>query len=300
MPSNLQGILPALITPLTPDETLNVPALERLLRYVYDGGADGVYLCGKTGEGMALAPAVRRSVVEVAVRSSPRDKLVVAHVGAASQREAIELGQHAAQAGASAISSLPPAGYTFPESLAYYGALAGAVDVPVIAYYFPAAAGTTWNAGQLAELCGIPGVRGIKYTDFDLYTLSLLARAGHTLFNGRDEVLVAGLLMGAAGGIGSIYNVAPNWFVELYRHTRAGRWSAARQMQERINDLARLLLRYPLVPAIKRALAWRGIDCGEAVKPRRSLTAAEAQELEAGLTKQFDETSSPLPVSREG
>jgi N-acetylneuraminate lyase len=294
MASDLQGILPALVTPLASDETVKSSAVEQLLRHVYDAGAHGVYLCGNTGEGMGLAPAERRKVVEVSMRSSPRSKLVVVHVGAASQREAIELGQHAAKMGVSAVSSLPPGGCTFAEIVAYYRALAAAIDAPVVAYYFPAVAGASWTRDQLAEICAIPGVAGIKYTDFDLYTMSLLARDGYTFFNGRDEVLAAGMLMGAAGGIGSIYNVAPQWFVELYDHARAGRWSEARSVQDRINDLIRLLLRYPLIPAIKRVLLWGGIDCGQAVSPRRPLTAAE----EVDLLASIECMELPLPAER--
>src|SRR5262249_19762948 len=113
--------------------------------------------------------------------------------------------------------------------------------------------------------------------------LSLLARQGYTFFNGRDEVLAAGMLMGACGGIGSIYNAAPHWFVELYCHARAGRWAEARQTQDRINQLIQVLLRFPLVPALKRMLGWSGIECGEAVAPRRTLTAAEQQDLRAAV-----------------
>jgi N-acetylneuraminate lyase len=267
------------------DETVVTGSLEQLLDRVYEAGADGVYMCGNTGEGMALAPAERRKAVEISVRSSPRGKLVIAHVGAASRREAIELGQHAAKTGVAAISSLPPAGHNFAEIVAYYKALAEAVDAPVVAYYFPAAAGGAWTLEQVAEICAIPGVQGIKFTDFDLYTLSLLTRAGYTFFNGRDEVLAAGLLMGAVGGIGSLYNLAPHWFVELYGHARAGRWAEARQVQDRVNDLCRVLLRYPLVPAIKRVLTWSGIECGQAVAPRRRLTQAEEGELREAMER---------------
>lgn len=58
---------------------------------------------------------------------------------------------------------------------------------------------------------------------------------------------------------------------------------AAELCAHRINDLIGVLLRFPLIPAIKRVLSWGGIECGEAVKPRRALTAAEEYELRAGL-----------------
>src|SRR5260370_41961439 len=80
--NHLGGIRPALVTPLNSDETLNVGALERLIERVYAGGVDGLYLCGSTGEGMALPAAMRRTIVETALRNSPRGKQIIVHVGA--------------------------------------------------------------------------------------------------------------------------------------------------------------------------------------------------------------------------
>jgi Dihydrodipicolinate synthase/N-acetylneuraminate lyase len=206
--TKLYGILPALVTPLHSDETLNAAALERLLERVYSAGAHGVYLCGNTGEGTSLPAEVRRQVAEVGVRNSPRGKQVVVHAGASSLAEARSLVQHAAKLGVAAVSSLPPAGASYPEMRTYYDALAASSDVPFLAYYFPGAGSQSLSGDQLAEICALPGVTGLKFTDYNLYVLSLLVRDGAILLNGRDEVLAAGLLFGAHGGIGSIYN----WF----------------------------------------------------------------------------------------
>ena len=279
MTPNLTGILPALVTPLHPDETLNLAALERLIARVYTAGVDGLYLCGSTGEGLVLSAPDRRAIVETALRNSPPGKQVVVHVGAWTFHEARDLARHAAHAGAAAIASLPPAGASYPELLAYYRDLAAATDLPLLAYYFPAATGISLSYDQLAEICALPGVAGLKFTDYDLYTLSLITRDGHLVFNGRDEVLAAGLLMGASGGIGSIYNLVPAWFVELDRHARAGRWPQARELQDRINNLIRVLLGFPFMPALKQALTWEGIPCGPALRPRLALTDAQTSAL---------------------
>ena len=280
---NLGGILPALVTPLNRDRTLNVPALERLLQRVYSAGVDGVYVCGSTGEGLVLPSETRRSIVEIAVSNSPRDKQVIVHIGAWSFDDAQGLARHAAHVGATAISSLPPAGASFDEILAYYRDVSASTDLPFLAYYFPDAAGGPFTYDQLAEICAIPGIAGLKFTDYDLYILSVLARAGNLVFNGRDEVLSAGLLMGAHGGIGSTYNLVPEWFVKLYEHARAGRWAEARKVQDRINDVLRVLLSFPFLPAVKRAVNWGGIECGDALRPRIGLTAEQESALRASL-----------------
>jgi N-acetylneuraminate lyase len=285
MTIELQGILPAVVTPFTDDFRFAGGAYERLLERLYAAGAQGLYVCGQTGEGLQQTVAMRREVAEAAVRCSPPGKAVVVHVGAARTADAVELARHAGRAGAHAVSSLPPAGaYSFGEVKTYYERVAAAAEAPVLVYFFPDHSRAVTTFDQIAELCAIPGVVGLKFTDFDLFTLSRLARAGHLVFNGRDEVLAAGLLMGACGGIGSFYNLVPQWFVDVYEHTCAGRWTEARAMQDRINDLIAVTLQFPVFPAIKTMLRWSGIDCGGCMEPRRGLTGSEEQRLRAELS----------------
>lgn len=278
----VEGILPALVTPLTADGELAVPALEQLIERLYGAGVDGLYVCGQTGEGLLLPVAMRQQIVEVAARNSPAGKTVVAHVGTARTTDAVALARHAARTGAHAIASLPPLGpYRFDEVRAYYERLAGA-GLPLLVYYFPEVAPQV-SADQVGELTQIPNVIGAKFTDFDLFRLSRLAQQGVTMLNGRDEVLVAGLLMGAHGGVGTFYNVVPELFVALYAHARRQEWTEARRVQDRVNELIAITLHFPMLPAVKAMLGWSGIDCGLCVEPRRALTADEQDQLAGKL-----------------
>lgn len=87
--------------------------------------------------------------------------------------------------------------------------------------------------------------------------------------------------MGARGGIGSFYNLVPELFVKIYDDGQAGNWTSAPATQDRVNDLIRAVLSFPVMAAIKKLLTWSGIDCGYPVLPRRAMTAEE----EAGLRK---------------
>lgn len=280
----LEGIVPAAVTPLDEQGNLNSRSFELLLERFYGAGCTGVYVCGQTGEGLVLPPSVRELAVEVAVANTPAGRSVIAHVGAASTADAVRMARHAARTGAHAISSLPPpSSCSFVEVRSYYEALAAAASLPVLVYYFPEFSTAIRSLEEVLELCAIPNVVGLKFTDFDLYRLSLIERAGHIVFNGRDEILAAGLLMGAHGGIGSFYNLVPRLFVELYRHSQAGRWTEARAAQDRINDLIRTVLRFPMLAAIKRLLTWSGIDGGLPVLPRRPLRTDEESALRVAL-----------------
>lgn len=279
----MNGIFPALVTPLHPDGTLRTEELERLLARVYAAGVDGVYVCGTTGEGTVLSSANRRTIAETAVRHSPAGKRVIVHVGAWSVEESLGLAMHAESVGAYAISALPPAGASYAELIENYRRLGEATKLPLLAYYFPASTGITLTVTQLREVCSLPGIIGFKFTDYDLFTLSLLVREGKVLFNGRDEVLSAGLLLGASGGIGSIYNLVPEWFVEIYSHAKNGDWAAARMRQDQVNDLIVVLIRYPFLSALKQVLTWQGINCGEPLPPRLRLTAEQETDLRRNI-----------------
>jgi N-acetylneuraminate lyase len=275
-----RGILPALVTPFDAEGAFAAGSFERLLERVYAAGVNGVYVCGQTGEGLLQPRTQRKLVAEVAVRNSPPGKTVIVNIGAYNTADAVDLARHAAHSGVHAISSLPPPGnYSFAEIKAYYQAIASVSDLPLLVYYFPDVCPALSSLGQLLELCSLPNVIGLKFTDFDLYKLSLLKREGAMVFNGRDEVLAAGLLMGADGGIGSFYNLVPDLFVKLFRCSEAGEWEQAREVQQKINDLISIGLRFPVFPAIKAMLAWSGIPCGTCLPPRRALTPAEESAL---------------------
>jgi N-acetylneuraminate lyase len=281
---NFQGILPAVVTPLDDRGRFQPDAFAQLIERLYKAEIDGVYVCGQTGEGLQQSLEQRKAVAEAAVRLSPHGKTVIVHVGAASTADAIALARHASQTGAHAISSLPPAGrYSFAEIRDYYRDLAAASDIPLLVYYFPSAAPALHSADQMLELCDLQNVAGLKFTDSDLFKLWLLRRAGAVVFNGTDEMLAAGLIMGASGGIGSIYNLIPEQFVALYRHAMAGCWEEARRVQNGINELIEPILRYPVHAAIKAILRWNGIDCGACIAPRRQLTPDEESDLLARI-----------------
>lgn len=283
----LRGILPAAVTPFDADGRFAPRPFERLLERLYTAGVDGLYVCGTTGEGMLQPSAQRKAVVDVAVRSTPAGRQVVVHVGAATPAEAIDLARHAAQAGAHAVSSVPPlaGNFSFPDVREYYRTLAAASDLPLVVYYFPELCPALQRTEDLQELCALPNVIGVKFTDFDLFKMTSVCHSGQTVFNGRDEVLVAGLLMGADGGIGTFYNLVPELFVKLYRLAESGMWDDARAVQREINRLIAAVLRFPLFPAVKQILAWSGIDCGACLPPRRPLAEAERNALRQALAE---------------
>ncbi len=282
----LRGIFPAIVTPFGADGEFATGTFERLLAHLYETGVHGVYVCGQTGEGVLQTVSMRQQVAETAIRCSPKDRAVVLHVGATRLKDAIQLARHAEQIGASAVSSLPPAGhYNFAELRGYYAQLAAATSLPLLVYYYPEASRIDITLDQLLDFCTIPNVVGLKFTDFDLYKLHQIRQSGKLIFNGRDEVLAAGLLMGASGGIGTFYNLVPELFLQIYECAQSGKWDHARRAQDQVNELIRITLQFPMLSAVKTMLKWQGFDCGLCLPPRQNLTHEQEQQLRSLIEK---------------
>ena len=90
--------------------------------------------------------------------------------------------------------------------------------------------------------------------------------------------------MGAHGGIGTFYNLVPDLLVRIWTLSREGKWDEAIPVQTRLNSLIRLVLSYPMMPAIKEILNWRGLAAGPCIAPRQKLTPEQKIALRNDLT----------------
>jgi N-acetylneuraminate lyase len=274
LPLELTGIYPAIVTPFHDSGTFHAAVFEKHIRRLYEAGVDGLYVLGQTGEGAQQSLKQRKLVLEAALRSSPPGKQVIAHVGAASTMDAIRLTRHAEISGAHAISSLPPIGaYSYAEIRAYYETLAASTKLPVLLYHHPDTCPEITPERAL-DLCSIPNVLGFKFTDFNLFLLTLIRARGKVVLNGRDEQLAGGLLFGANGGIGTFYNIFPRLFVEIFRFACEGRWREAADLQILVNPVLKKIFDTGLLPATRAALKHQGFACGEALLPRAPISDA--------------------------
>jgi N-acetylneuraminate lyase len=293
MSASLSGIYPAFLTPLDANRRFVPKVAEVLLQYLLSTGVDGTYVAGSTGEGLLLPLEDRKALVETLMPVLPQGKKLIVHVGAKRVEDAIALAHHAAEQGAHAVSSLPPEGDA-QHVREYYRALAEESVLPLILYYFPKATPTAFlDPQELLNACDLPNVLGVKFTDFNVYLLQRLVKRGKLVFNGYDEALAAGLLMGAQGGIGSTYNVMPQVYIEIFRAAQRGDWETARTWQSRSNAVLDILLKYPFFPALRAVMHHRGFDCGPLLSGEDFTTSAQRtlliEELDRGMPAEVAE-----------
>ena len=276
-------MIPALVTPLNEDETINCVVLEQLIEDLLTAGADGFYVAGATGEGLALRPAERRILAEASIQITNHRKPCIIQVASTDFGEAIALAKHAEECGADAISATPPLFFQYCEDdvYHYYKALANAVHIPVMIYYNPAA-GFPMNAKFAARVFEVDNVTAIKWTSSDYYQmmeLKHLTNGEMNIINGPDQMLLMGLQAGADGGIGTTYNFMPKLYRGIYECFVEGDVAGAYAYQQRACRVISALTGEPIIPAAKVLLEAMGYRVGNATFPMKRYSQADKDAL---------------------
>lgn len=277
----IRGIIPAVLTPFSARGVVDFDLFEAHVDRLYTAGVNGIYVGGNAGEWYAMSIEERKSLARAAVEASRGRGRALVHVGAARIEDSIDLARHAEAIGAHGISSLPPymQNWTMPEVRCWFERLVGTTDLPFFIYYFPRLTGGATGETFFQAMRTVRGIAGYKFTDLNLFDLGVLLRESYTVLNGHDPNLSAALRMGASGGIGSFYNVAPDLVVALFRAHTAGNAEAAERIQDRLNRAIQVVRGYRLIPALKHLCGLQGFDQGVMREPMLPLGTDEQKQL---------------------
>ena len=282
------GILPAMITPMTKDYKVNIPALRKLIDYMIDGGVHGIFAIGTTGEFYALTNDEYREVLEVTVDQVAGRVPVYAGCNSIGTRQSIELTHIAAEVGGiSAISVLTPyfISLTQDEIYNHFRTIAENTDLNIILYDNAPKTHMTIKPATVAKLADLPNVVGIKDSTGDLTNtadiIGRTTRAGkdfHVMM-GRDSLIHAALCYGATGAVSAAANVAPKLCADIYNKYMAGDIKGSLEDQYNLAPLrvAFGLGSFPTV--IKEALELVGIEAGPCAMPTGVMTDEEKEQL---------------------
>jgi 4-hydroxy-tetrahydrodipicolinate synthase len=148
----LSGVNPILPTPFADDGALDLASLRRLVEFQVEAGVHGLAILGFMGEAHKLDEAERRSVIETSVASAGPDVPVWVGVRSLGTAGAIEQARQAADLGAAAVFVAPAGPQSDAALYEYFGAVAAAVDVPLILHDFPESFGITLSPDLIARL----------------------------------------------------------------------------------------------------------------------------------------------------
>ena len=269
--NKFKGILAALITPFDAQGEVNYAETRHLVRHLIQKGIDGFYVCGSTGEAFLLSEDERKRILDCVLEENNGEKLVLAHVGSISTREAQRLAVHASAAGADAVSAISPFYYKFKqeEIVGYYLDISNAVPAPMFIYNFPNQSGFSLTPDLLDRICRGGNIAGVKFTSNNFFDLdSMKSRNPElTIWNGFDEMLLSGLAAGADGAIGSTYNVNSPIALHVYHSFLEGDIAGAQQWQHQINAMLTIHKKHGNLKMLRRVLELEGVHVGQSRPP---------------------------------
>ena len=283
-----RGVYAACITAFRDDESLYLDRLGRHIDWMLDAGVNGVMVIGGCGEYANLTPEERNTLVTAAVEIVGGRVPVVVGALAPSTREVLEIGVHAASAGADALLVLPPYYIkpSFDGVLQHFEAAAKETNLDLIVYNNPGRTGWPLSADHLVQLADIPGVVAVKECDRDMAVIQTkMAKLGSrtAMLSGDDDLGFYTILAGADGAIWASVNLCPKLCVDLYNACVAQDIPTALAIHRRILEVfnAWMLPNHP--GPLKQAMAQVGRSVGPARRPLALMSEAELGRLTAAL-----------------
>ncbi|MBU9366051.1 4-hydroxy-tetrahydrodipicolinate synthase [Burkholderia multivorans] len=287
----LKGVLSAIVTPFDSNDAIDESALRTLVDQGIEDGVDGFVPAGGTGEFSVLSHEERIRLVNIVVEQTAGRATVLAHTGATSSREAIELSRHAERAGATAIMLATPyyerIGYE--EAFAYYAAVADATSLPICAYNFPPSTGLHLNVDFLIRLATeIPQVKYVKDSSADIGQMNTLLYEHAdkiTFFNGEDIIMLPALTLGAPGMVMGIANFAAPALAQLFKASQEKDDATIASIWRQINPLIRVLGQASYNSGVKAACELLGLRVGSVRAPIPAYTPSQLETLKSVLAR---------------
>ncbi|HEY8536772.1 MAG TPA: dihydrodipicolinate synthase family protein [Vicinamibacterales bacterium] len=300
----LTGLFAALVTPLSPQGTVEHDVLDRLCDFLLDRGVTGVCVGGATGEYPRFEMAERLDVLRHVARRLPQGTPLVVAIGASTVARTIELGKAAFDLGAAAVLLPMPWFFRYQQGdLAAFGAhVAAALEGPCLLYDLPDFTNGLDASTAIALLESEPHIVGIKDSSGNAANLSRFAEArgerDWTLLIGDDRLGLASIEAGWDGAVSGLACCCPELLVALHTTVRAGRLDEGRRCQALIDELIARIGRLPAPWGVRVVLRARGIDTGPLPLPLSPARVREIEAIDAWLPRWLETADIPnlLPV----
>lgn len=279
-----KGIFPALITPFTAEDQLDLDLFQLNLRAQLDAGIHGVVIGGSLGEASTLRTEEKKLLVEAALARVQKKIPVILNIAEGSTRDAIIQCQLAEKWGAQGLMLLPPMRYKSDarETVAYFIAVAKSTGLPIMIYNNPIDYKIEVSPDMFEELTVCNNIQAVKESTRDVSNLTRMLNRFGSRFKvlcGVDTIAMEELLMGADGWVAGLVNAFPRETVAIYNLIKSGDVKEARKIQSWFLPLLELDIHPKLVQYIKLAAAKTGLGSEFVRAPRLELAGQERAEI---------------------
>ncbi len=287
---SLEGVMPPIPTPFTAEGGVAYDRLTENLERWNEYRLSGYLALGSNGETVYLSSEEKIRILETARRTISKDKALVAGTGCESTLETITLTRRAAEAGADAALVITPHYYsgqmTSEALVAHFFSVADASPIPVLVYNVPKFTHLDLDAPTVSRMAEHPNILGIKDSGGNIEKLGDIARltgGGFQVLAGSGGSFLSALVVGAAGGIMAMANIAPQQTIDVQDLFRKGQWEAAAELQRQLIPINAAVTARFGIAGLKASLDMLGYYGGPVRSPLLELQPDEKEELRSLL-----------------
>lgn len=252
-----QGVIPAVLLPFADDLTIDERALRTHLSDVVAAtGLSAITVNAHSTEVASCTFDEQRRVIEITQDEIGGRLPIVNGIWADGSLEAARIARMAHEAGASALLVFPPAQFTFGQSPAmaveHFRRIAGASDLPIIAFQYPLQTGQGYPREVLLKMIeAVPTIRAIKdwsgnVPQHEMHIRDLQSRNPPvSVLTTHSAWLLSSLVLGCNGLLSGSGSVIPDLQAALFRAVGANDLAEAKRLNDRIYPLARVFYADP-------------------------------------------------------
>ena len=280
----------AIVTPMYEDGSVNFDAYADLIEFQIENKVDAIISCGTTGESSTLSDEEHLAVIKFAIEQTAGRVPVIAGTGSNDTKYAIQLSSEAQRLGADGLLLVTP--YYNKTSqrglIAHFGAIAEAVDVPLILYSVQSRTGVNIAPETAFALSKYENIVAIKEASGNISQVAKIrALCGDDLdvYSGNDDQIVPLLSLGGKGVISVLSNVAPEVAHNICQYYFDGKIEESMKLQLEYLDLCNdLFIDVNPIP-VKEALNMMGMNAGPCRMPLFEMTDAAKEKLATTMAK---------------
>lgn len=275
----LSGVIPPMLAPLTEIGAVDVAATRRLVDYMIDGGVNGIFALGSTGEGSWLTCDQQRTLVEATIEAAAGRVPILVGVLEPGTAKTVDTAQKWQGHDIAALVVTTPYyfGVDAPSTEWHFRTVAASTRIPIIAYNIPPMTHNLLTPDVMQRLLDVENIIGIKdsagdSTAFDAFMALRQQRPDFRVFQGNERMATDSLIAGADGIVPGLGNLIPQVFAALLERARAGDIAEARTLQAKVDALWPLHTHGYWLACIKYAGSLLSFGSGECSGHKAELT----------------------------
>ena len=279
-----EGVYPALLTPFTADDQIDLPLFEKNLNAQLEAGVHGFIIGGSLGEASTLLHDEKMALLKSALAVCSGSAPILVNIAEQATKTAIDVARDAEKNGADGLMLLPPMRYPADarETVTFFKAVAQETSLPVMIYNNPYDYKIMTTVAMFEELAELPNIQAVKESTRDLTNITRMRNAfgdRFKLMGGVDTLALEALLLGCDGWVGGLVDAFPNETVAIYELAKAGQVAEALEIYRWFMPLLELDIHPKLVQYIKLAATATGIGSEYVRAPRLPLIGPEREQV---------------------